>query len=57
MRKSEITKYQFTIPERRLIMRALNAMRNGMLARDEYTDFIDEVLVKLATAKTKRVKV
>jgi hypothetical protein len=50
MRKAEITKYQFTVTEWRLIMRALNTLRNGMLARGEYTDFVDEVLVKFASA-------
>ena len=42
-------KYYIAIDEseRRIILNALNALRNKLLAQDRYTDAVDEILLKL----------
>lgn len=42
--------------ERRLLINSLNDLRNRFIAEDKYTDLIDEVLVKVANAKVKKIK-
>ena len=36
--------------ERRIILNALNALRNKLLAQDRYTDAVDDVLIKVVNA-------
>lgn len=43
--------------ERRLLINSLNDLRNKLIAEDRYTDLIDEVLVKVANAKIKKIRV
>ena len=43
--------------EWRLIIEGLNRFRNKLIAAGRYTDAVDEVLIKVANAKTKRFKI
>ena len=43
--------------ERRLLINSLNDLRNKLIAEGRYTDLVDEVLVKAANAKIKKIKV
>ena len=43
--------------ERRLLINSMNNLRNRLIAEGKYTDLIDEVLVKVANAKFKKIKV
>ena len=43
--------------ERRVMVNALNEMRNSLLQQGRYTDAMDEVLLKNINAKTKKFKV
>ena len=43
--------------ERGIIVNALNEMRNNLLQQGRYTDAVDEVLLKIINAKTKKIKV
>ena len=43
--------------ERGVIVNALNEMRNSLLQQGRYTDAVDEVLLKIIDAKTKKFKV
>lgn len=43
--------------ERRMLLNNLNDFRNKLIAEGKYTNLLDEVIVKLANAKLKRVKV
>ncbi len=43
--------------ERGIIVNALNEMRNSLLQQGRYTDAVDEVLLKIINAKTKKFKV
>ena len=43
--------------ERGVIVNALNEMRNSLLQKGRYTDAVDEVLMKIIDAKTKKFKV
>ena len=36
--------------ERRIILNALNALRNRLLAEGRYTDAVDDVLIKVVNA-------
>ncbi|MEE1155106.1 MAG: hypothetical protein UH241_08130 [Acutalibacteraceae bacterium] len=38
-------------------MNYLNDFRNKLIAEGKYTDLLDEVIIKVANAKLKRVKV
>lgn len=53
------TKYHVYInsEERRLLISSLNDLRNKLISEGRYTDLIDEVLVKAANAKIKKIKV
>ena len=53
------TKYHVYLnyEERRLVIKSLNDWRNRLISEGKYTDLIDEVLVKVANAKIKKMKV
>lgn len=53
------TKYHVYLnyEERRLLIKSLNDLRNRLISEGKYTDLIDEVLVKVANAKIKKMKV
>ncbi|MDY4083978.1 MAG: hypothetical protein SOY57_00215 [Ruminococcus bromii] len=53
------TKYHVYLnyEERRLVIKSLNDLRNRLISKGKYTDLIDEVLVKVANAKIKKMKV
>ena len=53
------TKYHVYLnyEERRLVIKSLNDFRNRLISEGKYTDLIDEVLVKAANAKIKKIKV
>ena len=46
-----------TYEERRMLLNNLNDFRNKLIAEGKYTDLIDEVIIKVANAKPKRIKV
>ena len=46
-----------TYEERRMSLNILNDFRNKLIAEGKYTDLLDEVIIKVANAKLKRVKV
>ena len=52
-------KYYIAIDEseRRIILNALNALRNKLLAQDRYTDAVDDVLIKVVNAPIKKFKI
>ena len=43
--------------EHRMLLNNLNDFRNKLIADGKYTDLLDEVIIKVANAKLKRVKV
>jgi len=43
--------------EWRLMIEPLNNLRNRLVSEGRYTDAVDEVLIKVANAKTKRFKI
>lgn len=53
------TKYHVYLnyEESRLVIKSLNDLRNRLISEGKYTDLIDEVLVKVANAKIKKMKV
>ena len=53
------TKYHIYLnsEERRLLISSLNDLRNRLIAEGKYTDLVDEILVKVAYAKIKKIKV
>ena len=46
-----------SIEEWRLMLVALNTFRNRLISEGRYTDAADEVLIKVANAKTKQFKI
>ena len=46
-----------TNEERRMLLNNLNDFRNKLIAEGKYTDLLDEVIIKVANAKPKRIKV
>ena len=46
-----------TTEEWRLMIGSLNNLRNRLISEGKYTDAVDEVLIKVANAKTKRFKI
>ena len=46
-----------TAEEWRLMIEPLNNLRNRLISEGRYTDAVDEVLIKVANAKTKRFKI
>lgn len=53
------TKYHIYLnsEERRLLINSLINLKNRLIAEGKYTDLVDEVLVKVANAKIKKIKV
>ena len=43
--------------ERRIILNALNALRNNLMAEGRYTDAVDDVLIKVVNAPVKKFKI
>ena len=43
--------------EYRIIINAINDMRNRLIQEGRYTDAVDELLLKVVNAPTKRIKV
>ena len=43
--------------EVRLMIESLNNLRNRLVSEGRYTDAVDEVLIKVANAKTNRFKI
>ena len=43
--------------ERRMLLNNLNNYRNKLITEGKYSDLLDEVIIKVANAKLKRVKV
>ena len=46
-----------TTAEWRLMIESLNNLRNQLISEGKYTDAVDEVLIKVANAKTKKFKI
>lgn len=46
-----------TTVEWRLMVETLNNLRNRLILENRYTDAVDEVLIKVANAKTKKFKI
>ena len=46
-----------SIEKWRLMLVALNTFRNRLISEGRYTDAVDEVLIKVANAKTKKFKI
>ena len=53
------TKYHIYLnsEERWLLISSLNDLRNKLIDEGKYTDLVDEVLIKVANAKIKKIKV
>ena len=53
------TKYHIYLnsEERRLLISSMNDLRNKLISEDKFTDLVDEVLIKVANAKIKKIKV
>ena len=43
--------------ERRTVINSLIDLRNNLISQGRYTDIIDELLIKLTKAKTKKIEV
>ena len=43
--------------ERGVMVNCLNEMRNRLISEDRYTDAVDDLLLKVIDAKTKKFKV
>ena len=43
--------------ERYLLISSLNDLRNRLIAEGKYTDLVDEVMIKTANAKIKKINV
>ena len=43
--------------ERRVVVNCMNEMRNRLITEGKYTDAVDDVLLKIIDAKTKKFKV
>ncbi len=46
-----------TPDERRTVINSLIELRNSLISQGRYTDIIDELLIKLTKARTKKIKV
>ena len=46
-----------TYEQQRMLLNNLNDFRNKLIAEGKYTDLLDEVIIKVANAKPKRIKV
>jgi hypothetical protein len=43
--------------EWRLILHAMNELRNSLIAEGRYTDVVDEVILKIVNAPVKKVRI
>lgn len=43
--------------ERRMLLNNLNNFRNKLIAEGKYTDLLDKVIIKVANAKPKRIRI
>ncbi len=46
-----------TAEERRVVINSLIDLRNDLISRGEYTDIIDELIIKFTKAKIKKIKI
>ncbi len=46
-----------TRDERRTIVNSLIILKNDLVTRGKYTDFVDELIIKLTKAKIKKIKI
>ena len=51
------TKYTLSIQEWRLVIFALNKLRNSLIEEGRFTDTVDDALCAVINAKTKWIKV
>jgi hypothetical protein len=50
-------KYMVTYDEWRLIIHALNGLRNSQIAKGKHTETVNDALLAVMSAKTRRVKI
>jgi len=50
-------KLLLTVAEWQLVIHGLNELRTSLINEGRYTDFVDEVLMKVISAPTKKVRV
>lgn len=46
-----------TAEERRAVINSLIDLRNDLISRGEYTDVIDELIIKFTKAKVKKIRI
>lgn len=46
-----------TADARRAVINSLIDLRNDLISRGKYTDFIDELIIKFTKAKVKKIKI
>jgi len=51
------TYYSFNETEWRLVLSAMNELRNDLISKGRYTDVVDEVILKITKAPIKKEKV
>lgn len=53
------TKYQIhlTAEERRVVINSLIDLRNNLISQGMFTDLVDELLIRISKAKTKKIKI
>lgn len=53
------TKYQIylTAEERRVVINSLIDLRNNLVSQGMFTDLVDELLIRISKAKTKKIKI
>ena len=51
------TKFYFTELEWRCLVHSLNALKTKLHSEGQYTDIVDETLLKVMTAPIKKVKI
>lgn len=53
------TKYHIclTAEERRAVINSLIDLRNNLISQGMFTDLVDELLIRISKAKTKKIKI
>ena len=53
------TKYHIylTAEERRVVINSLIDLRNNLISQGMFTDLVDELLIRISKAKTKKIKI
>ena len=46
-----------TAEERRVVINSLIDLRNNLISQGMYTDFVDELLIRISKAKAKKIKI